>query len=474
LAACALSLPVAGYFLIQQLCFCGTSSSYGYDQAGRLITATVGMTQASYIYDGDGLRQSKIITTAQGVSTTPETWSTVEGLPLLLQDGMATYVTGPDGLPLEAISGMTAQYLLYDQLGSTRGILNSSGSLVGSQTYDPYGNLKSRTGTTLVPFGFAGQLTDAETGFQYLRARYYDPATAQFLTRDPLAGLTQQPYAYTADDPLNALDLTGLCTNFDPLCWSGQAAGEAWNITSGVGQFGYHVGRRLYRSSPANAWTNPNDYNYVWRQNTAVAGVVWDKSAEYARGWGSDPGGQAGRTAGAIGETARDYGMSIACKVWTGDEGGAFVDIFATELSVDSVTAFSGLRLVGGLRAGAATVVRTGTVWDSIAATQPVYEGSVIPRSFELSTDNGRFWVHGNATEHLYEYAKFVLQRTGDPQAANIATQAQLTSLQAAVNYVAGRGIVYDQIVKVGGWELEFGAPKAAGQLPVLYHALLR
>jgi RHS repeat-associated protein len=26
---------------------------------------------------------------------------------------------------------------------------------------------------------------DAESGLQYLRARYYDPATAQFLTRDP-------------------------------------------------------------------------------------------------------------------------------------------------------------------------------------------------------------------------------------------------------------------------------------------------
>jgi len=341
----------------------GNSSSYGYDQADRLISATVGMTRASYIYDGDGLRQSKTVTTTQGVSTTPETWDTVEGLPLLLQDGMATYVIGPDGLPLEAISGTTVQYLLHDQLGSTRGVLNSGGSLVGSQTYDPYGNLKGRSGTTSVPFGFAGQLTDAETGFQYLRARYYDPATAQFLTRDPLEGLTQQPYAYTADDPLNTLDPTGLCTNFDPLCWGGQAAGEAWNITSGVGQFGWHVGRRLYRSSPANAWTNPNDYNYVWRQNTTVAGVVWDKSAEYARGWVSDPGGQAGRTAGAVGGTARDYGMSIACKVWSGDEGGAFVDIFTAELSADSAVGFSGFRLLRGTRAGSATNAQFG--WTS-------------------------------------------------------------------------------------------------------------
>jgi len=197
----------------------GSSSSYGYDQADRLISATVGTTQASYGYDGDGLRQSKIVTTTQGVSTTLETWSTVEGLPLLLQDGMTTYLTGPDGLPLEAISGTTVQYLLHDQLGSIRGVLDSGGALVGSQTYDPYGNLEGRSETVSVPFGFAGQLTDAETGFEYLRARYYDPATSQFITTDPLQSNTKEPYAYATSDPLNNIDPSGLrCYGFDPLC----------------------------------------------------------------------------------------------------------------------------------------------------------------------------------------------------------------------------------------------------------------
>ena len=34
---------------------------------------------------------------------------------------------------------------------------------------------------------YAGQYTDPATGLQYLRARYYDPATQQFLTVDPPA-----------------------------------------------------------------------------------------------------------------------------------------------------------------------------------------------------------------------------------------------------------------------------------------------
>ena len=41
-------------------------------------------------------------------------------------------------------------------------------------------------------------------------ARYYDPATAQFLTVDPMVQQTMQPYGYTAGDPINATDPSGL------------------------------------------------------------------------------------------------------------------------------------------------------------------------------------------------------------------------------------------------------------------------
>ena len=35
------------------------------------------------------------------------------------------------------------------------------------------------------------------TGYVYLRARYYDPTTAQFITVDPLVDSTGTPYGYT-------------------------------------------------------------------------------------------------------------------------------------------------------------------------------------------------------------------------------------------------------------------------------------
>lgn len=41
-------------------------------------------------------------------------------------------------------------------------------------------------------------------------ARYYDPATAQFLTRDPLEAVTQSAYGYASADPLDLSDPAGL------------------------------------------------------------------------------------------------------------------------------------------------------------------------------------------------------------------------------------------------------------------------
>lgn len=41
-------------------------------------------------------------------------------------------------------------------------------------------------------------------------ARYYDPQTAQFLTRDPLESETGAPYSYAGSDPLDLSDPTGM------------------------------------------------------------------------------------------------------------------------------------------------------------------------------------------------------------------------------------------------------------------------
>jgi RHS repeat-associated protein len=146
---------------------------------------------------------------------------------LLLKDGTTAYVYGPGDLPLEQVSGTSTNYFHHDQLGSTRIVTDSSGTTQATYTFDPYGNLSASTGTVANPFLFTGQYRDSESGLYYLRARYYDPVTGQFLSRDPITSTTRQPYSYVSGSPLNRTDPTGLC-GWDFWTCNWQAAGRAF------------------------------------------------------------------------------------------------------------------------------------------------------------------------------------------------------------------------------------------------------
>src|SRR5262249_25701182 len=208
-----------------------TTTTLTYDQANRLTTYG---TAATYTYNGDGLR------TAKTVNNTPTTftWDPNETLPLHLTDNTDQYIYGPTGQPIEKINGATITYLHQDQQGSTRLLTNDTGAVAGTYTYDPYGNITSHTGSATTPIQYDAQYTDTETGYQYLRTRYYDPVTGQFLSRDPITAATGQPYEYANNDPLTEADPTGLC--WGPGCWIESAANTvansartAWDATGG-------------------------------------------------------------------------------------------------------------------------------------------------------------------------------------------------------------------------------------------------
>jgi RHS repeat-associated protein len=191
----------------------GPATTYGYDQAGNLTSAErpkEGETteiKDTYAYDGNGLRTSQTISG----TTTYLIWDFSETLPLLLSDGTNSYIYGPGGLPVEQINGETPTYLHHDQQGSTRLLTGSAGTVTGSTTFDAYGNKTGSTGTSTTPLGYDAQYTDSDTRLVYLRARFYDPATAQFLSIDPFAELTEAPYGYAAENPVNQSDPTGEC-----------------------------------------------------------------------------------------------------------------------------------------------------------------------------------------------------------------------------------------------------------------------
>jgi RHS repeat-associated protein len=193
----------------------GSATSFTYDQAGNLITSKGPVTENTFKYDGTGLRTTE----TKGASTYPMFWDVTPGIPLLLRAGNDYFVYGPDGLPFEQITSGSPSYLHHDQLGSTRILTNSGGEIAGTYRYGPNGAFWKFTGTQGTQMGFAGQYRmRAENQLIYLRARTYDPVTAQFLSVDPMVGATGEPYSYAADNPVNGMDPTGLdaCSGEDP------------------------------------------------------------------------------------------------------------------------------------------------------------------------------------------------------------------------------------------------------------------
>ena len=73
--------------------------------------------------------------------------------------------------------------------------------------------MTSTAGTSSIPYGFTGETTDAN-GLIYLRARYYNPADARFISRDTWAGDVNSPlslnrWGYVEGNPVNLVDPSG-------------------------------------------------------------------------------------------------------------------------------------------------------------------------------------------------------------------------------------------------------------------------
>jgi RHS repeat-associated protein len=125
----------------------------------------------------------------------------------------------------------TVTYLHHDQAGSTRLLTGSTGTVAGKCSYAAYG-VPTCEGSATTPLGYEAQYTSPDTGLIYMRARTYDPSTAQFLTRDPWVSLTGEPYSYAEDNPLNRADPSGRC---GLVCIGGIVLGGV-AVATGVGE----------------------------------------------------------------------------------------------------------------------------------------------------------------------------------------------------------------------------------------------
>ena len=194
----------------------GTSTTtYSYDWADQLTGITYpDATTAAFAYGPVGERVSK---TESG--TTLYYWH--DGVRVILEGTFsgatwtqnAQYTVEGDSYYDPLISmrrgGATSHYL-YDQIGSTRKLINSGETVTDTYQYEAFGNLKSSTGSTTNPYQYVGSLgyhKDPTSELLHLGARYCDPVLGRFLQSDvvPVAGI----YAYASNSPLTAVDANG-------------------------------------------------------------------------------------------------------------------------------------------------------------------------------------------------------------------------------------------------------------------------
>ena len=95
---------------------------YDYNEADNLTGWDDGTHDIDYIVDGDGLRQTRIDNT----SATSFLWDANAALPLLLDDGVHTFIYGPGLTPIAQTDGTDTEYLYADNIGTVRTITDDT------------------------------------------------------------------------------------------------------------------------------------------------------------------------------------------------------------------------------------------------------------------------------------------------------------------------------------------------------------
>jgi RHS repeat-associated protein len=118
--------------------------------------------------------------------------------------------------PIYAVAAGVTSTFARDGAKSVRAELSGTGAVVATFRYRAYGATAQTSGAPAPTYlGYASQVLDP-SGLYYMRARWYDPASARFLTRDPMATGATNEYGYAAGNPVRNSDPTGLWAVDDP------------------------------------------------------------------------------------------------------------------------------------------------------------------------------------------------------------------------------------------------------------------
>ena len=194
-----------------------TAGLYGktmaYDGENRPVSVSLSGATTAFVYGPDGARQSKATTYDTTLFS-----GAVEVRNYGTSNEIVAFYPHED---FRVVDGVKS-YLHRDHLASVRFVTEATGNAARLTSYTPFGvPTETNYATTATDTeGFIGERFDAETGLQYLNARYYDPTLGRFVQPDwwevTKAGVGTNRYAYSFNDPVNKSDVNGhaVCTGF--------------------------------------------------------------------------------------------------------------------------------------------------------------------------------------------------------------------------------------------------------------------
>src|SRR5437868_13590072 len=97
---------------------------------------------------------------------------------------------------LKSGASWNVSYYECDGHGNVRFLLDGTQNpahITDTYTYDAYGVLINRTGSTANNYLYCGEQFDFDLGLYYLRARYYKPDSGRFWTKDSFEGNQEDP-----------------------------------------------------------------------------------------------------------------------------------------------------------------------------------------------------------------------------------------------------------------------------------------
>lgn len=179
--------------------------SFSYDERNLLTKIATPTSTRILKYNGAGQRVGEIVDGVESRLVNDVLMEAYEVVQRRSTKGvvLASRSLGVGG-ELVSYAGAVASVPLQDRLGSFRAWTTTTGIVTATETYNVFGKADTSSNAR----GFAGE--EYIGSLQFLRARFYDPATGVFLGKDPLGVASGMNFfTYASNDPVNKLDSTG-------------------------------------------------------------------------------------------------------------------------------------------------------------------------------------------------------------------------------------------------------------------------